>query len=256
MFGWTKNRRRRELLESPLSHRESQSLSSYIWQASYLSQVQASTLLRWMRVFIAEKNWEGCQGLAVTEDMKQTIAASAGLMVMAYPEWYFDRTETLLIHPRPYAARTPTSALPNGIVGETYRAGETVYRGPVVLNWRDVELASNTPNHGNHLVIHEMAHQLDMINGPSADGIPPLPKHVNEEAWRASLAGEYDAACDVVKSGDEVLIDDYGLTSLSEFFAVASEYYFQIPDELAYFHPGVFKLLLQFYQVDLRQKTS
>ncbi len=173
-------------------------------------------------------------------------------MVLAYPDWYFDRTSTILIHPRPYVSRTPTTANPAGVVGEQARSGETMYRGPVVLNWQDVHRASVRPFEGHHLVIHEFAHQLDMINGPWADGFPPLPNHVNEDDWRKALQAEFETACEIVRQGDSVLIDDYGLTNLSEFFAVASELYFQTPENLSKYHPGVFDLLLDFYQLDLR----
>jgi MtfA peptidase len=252
MFGWKKNRLRRELRDRPVVDEERTELTKHLWQAARLGDEQLSQLIRWSRVFTREKHWEGGNGLEITEVMKQTIAASAGLMVLAYPDWYFDRTATILIHPQPYLARTPSTADFPGIVGEHARSGETVYRGPVVLNWQDVYRASNRPFEGHHLVIHEFAHQLDMINGPWADGFPPLPQHVDEKAWREALAAEFKIASEIVEQGHSVLIDDYGLTSLSEFFAVASELYFQTQENLSEYHPGVFDLLLKFYQLDLR----
>ncbi len=252
MFGWKKNRQRRELLDRPVSDAERMDLKRHLWQAARLDNTQSAQLVRWSRVFTQEKRWEGCDGLEITDIMMQTIAAAAGLMVLAYPDWYFDRTTTILIHPRPYVARTPSTVDAAGIVGEHARAGETIYRGPVVLNWQDVHRASLRPMEGHHLVIHEFAHQLDMINGKWADGFPPLPQHVNETNWRTALSAEFQHAGKIVEQGHAVLIDDYGLTSLSEFFAVASELYFQTPENLAEYHPGVFELLLDFYQVDLR----
>ncbi len=252
MFGWSRTRRRKRLLESPASSDELSKLDIALWQAKRLTTTQRESLTRWMRVFINEKRWEGCEGLTVTDEMKRIIAASAGLMVGAYPDWYFDRTETILLYPKPYVARVPTTQHVEGVVGEFFRAGETLYRGPVILNWRDIVRDARHPEDGHHLIIHEFAHQLDMINGPWADGFPPLPNHVDELAWRKSLSAEYEAALEVVAEGDSVLIDDYGLTSLSEFFAVGSELYFQTPVDLAEFHPGVFELLHAFYQLDLR----
>jgi Mlc titration factor MtfA (ptsG expression regulator) len=252
MFGWKKNRSRRQLRDRPVLDSELSDLKVHLWQASRLNDEQLGQLVRWSRVLIHEKRWEGCSGLGVTDTMKQTISASAGLMVLAYPEWYFDRTSTILVHPRPYVGRTPTTTSVAGVVSEHARSGETMYRGPVVLNWQDVYRESVRPFDGHHLVIHEFAHQLDMINGPWADGFPPLPNHVNENEWRKALQAEFDAACEIVSRGDAVLINDYGLTNLSEFFAVASELYFQTPENLSEYHPGVFDLLLDFYQLDLR----
>jgi Mlc titration factor MtfA (ptsG expression regulator) len=252
MFVWTRKRRREKLLESSVQFDELSRLDASLWQASQLSVDQRERLARWIRVFIAEKRWEGCNGFEISDEVKRTIAASAGLMVLAYPDWYFDRTKTLLIYPRPYVAKSPTNIQAEGVVGEYARSGETVYRGPIILNWRDIVRESHRPFEGRHLIIHEFAHQLDMINGPWADGFPPLPNHVDEKIWQEALRAEYQAAVDVVEQGESVLIDDYGLTSLSEFFAVGSELYFQTPDELAEFHPGFFALLDSFYQVDLR----
>jgi Mlc titration factor MtfA (ptsG expression regulator) len=92
-----------------------------------------------------------------------------------------------------------------------------------------------------------------MINGPGADGLPPLPSQIDEHVWRTSMHREYEAARTMVAEGYNILMDDYGLTEESEFFAVASELYFQRPRELADYHPNVFELLKQFYEIDLRQ---
>jgi Mlc titration factor MtfA (ptsG expression regulator) len=185
--------------------------------------------------------------------MQWSIAATAGMMVLAYPDWYFDKTATILVHPRPYRVRVDSAAVSNNPIlgGEFHRAGETIYRGPVVLNWHDIQAAVASHNQGHHLVIHEFAHQLDMINGPAADGLPPLPGNVNEDSWRSQMRAEYEVARDMVGQGHNILMDDYGLTHESEFFAVASELYFQLPHELREYHPNVFKLLKQFYVIDM-----
>ncbi len=246
--------KRKQLLQKPILKEELQRLSHSLWQSAYLSQPQREQLIRWTRVFISEKAFEGCEGLEVTTEMQWQVAASAGLMVLAYPEWYFDKTATILIYPKVYRARVNArhSGLTIGteLAGEYYRAGETIYRGPVVLNHRDILAATNGNNEGHHIVVHEFAHQLDMINGPSADGLPPLPDNIDQESWLNAFKAEYKAAQDMVGQGYTILINDYGLTQESEFFAVASELYFQRAKELATFHPNVYELLKQFYVTD------
>jgi Mlc titration factor MtfA (ptsG expression regulator) len=103
------------------------------------------------------------------------------------------------------------------------------------------------------LAIHEFAHQLDLINSPFADGLPPLPANIDEKRWKAGMQREFQASRSMVADGYRVFINDYGLTKESEFFAVASELYFQAPRVLAEYHPNVFELLRQFYQQDLQQ---
>jgi len=246
---------RKSILAKPVTQKELADLSQVLWQSSLLAVEQRHLLAKWMRVFISEKNWEGCNGLVLTDRMRQTVAASAGLMVLKYPGWFFDRSTTILLYPEPYVARTQIPVLETSFHGELggyyYRAGETRYRGPVILNWSDVEAASSGHNHGEHLVVHEFSHQLNMINGPSADGLPPLPQGVSESVWMQAMKAEYEAAREMVAHGHRTLINDYGLSAQSEFFSVASELYFQRQAMLAQYHPKVYELLKQFYQIDL-----
>jgi len=186
--------------------------------------------------------------------MQWKVASQAGLMVLAYPDWHFGNTATVLIYPRPYVARETPISLGESITGiaiESLRAGETAYRKPVILNWNDVQLGAIDSNDGTSLVVHEFAHQLDLINGPSADGLPPLPKNVDEKLWWQSMKDELGAARSMVENGHRILIGDYGLSEPSEFFAVASELYFQEPRMLSRYHPNVFELLRTFYQINL-----
>jgi MtfA peptidase len=256
MFGWSKTRKRKQALAEVVTSAEMEELESVLWQTRLLTQEQNEYLARWIRVFVAEKHWEGCNGLRLTPAIKKSVAAFAGLMVLAYPGWYFDRTETILVYPRPYVAKESKSFGSGGLVGDQARAGETTYRGPVIVNWNDIRRAQLRPDAGHNIVIHEFAHQLDFINGPAADGLPPLPHTVDERAWMNDFTAQHRAAEEIVASGEQVLIDDYGLTSLSEFFAVSSELYFQTPEELFYYHPGVFDLLKAFYQIDLRTGST
>lgn len=259
MFEWLFGQRK-QWLAQPVLTSDFAMLDRSFWQARNLLPSQREQIIRWTKVFIGEKNWEGCDGLEVTEMMKWHVATTAGLMVLAYPDWYYDKTATILIHPAAYKARVQPrmsgTTIGAELAGEFYRAGETIYRGPVVLNWRDIQLAANGPNDGHHLVIHEFAHQLDMINSPAADGLPPLPSNVDERAWLNALKAEYHAAQEMVSQGYRILIDDYGLTQESEFFAVSSELYFQRPMELAEYHPNVYRLLKQFYVVDMATVLS
>ncbi|MCU0714842.1 MAG: M90 family metallopeptidase [Pirellula sp.] len=256
VFHWLFGGRRR-MIASPVREEERQWLRRSLWQAEYLPSELQEKLIRWCRVFVREKNWEGCNGLSITPEIQWSISAAAGLMVLSYEDWYFDRTQTVLVYPAPYVAREDGhSSLLNtnipAIMGEFPRAGQTIYRGPVVVNWEDILSDRQDGDDGDHLVIHEFAHQLDLINSPFADGLPPLPSGIDEERWRREMTGEFNEARRLVEQGYNVLIDDYGLTSESEFFAVASEHYFQMPHELAEYHPHVFELLKQFYRIDLR----
>jgi hypothetical protein len=249
MFGWLRQRRRQALMQSSITDQERRDAQRGLWQFSTLACGQQDWLLRWSRVFVQEKYWEGCKGLTVTSPMKHYVALQAGYMVQAYPDWYFDRTPSIVIHPEPYVAQRAASGVGDLVVrGDYERSGETSYRSSVVLNWEDIQLAAIGPNEGHSLVVHEFAHQLDFINGPLADGLPPLPPHIDPQHWGARMKGEFELARSMVEQGDWILLDDYGLTELSEFFAVGSEQFFQQPELLARHHPGVYDLMWSFYQ--------
>ncbi|MCY2975193.1 MAG: M90 family metallopeptidase [Planctomycetota bacterium] len=255
-MGFISRWRRSKLKRLSISQSDLTMLKHSLWQATYLPPNLQEQLIRWARLLIFDKFWEGCDGLSVSKEMQWKVSAQAGLMVVGYPDWHFDKTATVLIYPRPYVARDSPVLLGGytvGIEGESVRAGETGYRKPVILNWNDVQLGARDANDGHNLVIHEFAHQLDLINGPSADGLPPLPHNVDEVKWWESMKAELQAARAIVADGYRVLIGDYGLSEPSEFFAVSSELYFQQPHLLAEYHPTVYELLQIFYQIDLRE---
>ncbi len=236
-----------------VSDAELRELERLVWQSVLLNDSTRRTMIGWSKRFIAGKNWEGCEGFVIHPHVQRTVALNASLLVLAYPDWSFPSTQTVLIYPRPYKARSRGGDLHSGLGGEFYRAGETRARGPIVLNWRDIELAIDPHNDGDHLILHEFAHQLDMIDDPNADGVPPLPESVEAPRWKREFMGEFEAARAAVERGNPILINDYGLTHPSEFFAVASECYFQIPRDLREYHPRLYGLLREFYITDLAQ---
>lgn len=226
-------------------------LDRYVWQAGWLDDSRRRSMVVWAKRFIASKHWEGCNGFRINDEVKKTIALNASLLVLAYPEWTFPSTRTILVYPRPYKARSRGGDLHHGLGGEYYRSGETLARGPIALNWHDIQRAIHRDNDGDHIVLHEFAHQLDMCDDPKADGIPPLPPGLDAEQWREDFETEFHLAREMVEQGEEIVIDDYGLTHPSEFFAVASECYFQIPWDLREYQPDLYELLQDFYVTDL-----
>ena len=256
VFRWWTAARRRRLLsgKEPVGFREQ--LSDGVWQWNYLPDDVAESATDWSRIFIAEKYWEGCGGLKLQPYHQAVIAGQASLMTLAFSDWFFDRCRTLLLYPTDYVAPGITHMVDGhtGVHGEQARSGQTSYRGPVILNWSAIEAAGESSNDGHSLTIHELAHQLDFDNGPSDDGVPPLPHGVNSDRWQASFNNQLEQLRERVSYGDyDVLVDDYGLTSPGEFFAVGSELFFQLPHELAELHSELFDLLLVFYQRDWRE---
>ncbi len=246
-WSWLWNRSSSETITTE----QFEELDRLVWQAAWLDDATRRSMIHWSNRFIASRHWEGCNGFRINEEVKRTVALNASLLVLAYPEWTFPSTRTILIYPRPYKARSRGGDLHHGLGGEYYRSGETLARGPIALNWLDIQRAIHRDNDGDHIVLHEFSHQLDMIDDPTADGIPPLPRRLNSDRWRKDFMSEFQLARELVEQGEQIVIDDYGLTHPSEFFAVATECYFQIPWDLREYHPELYRLLQEFYITDL-----
>jgi len=245
LFGWLRERRRRKLLAQPFPQ-EWLSFLEDVPHYQHLSAPEQARLRDDLRIFIAEKNWEGCRGLKVTDRMKVTIAAQACLLVLAIPNNHFAEVCSILIYPRAY--QVPGGHYLGG--GFTLERpdpvlGNTQYRGPVLLSWADVRDVRG----GHNLVLHEFAHQLDFLNG-WIDGTPPLGSKEQYEQWREVMTAEFERLRKESAEGQPTLLDPYGATNEAEFFAVATECFFEQPVEMARRHARLYELLRDYYHQD------
>jgi MtfA peptidase len=249
MFGWLKNRRRRQLLETPFPEAWPGILDA-VPHYRVLPQTGQAKLRDNLRIFIAEKEWEGCRGLEITDEMKVTIAALACLLVLGMDDFHFDNVQTILLYPAGFVARDK-KGLADGtyLEGDSERLGEAHYRGPVILSWDEIQADLHNPRDGCNLVMHEFAHQLDMLNG-EADGVPLLPAGLTQR-WQKVMLREYNHLCRLADRGvQDTLIDPYGANDPAEFFAVVTESFFNVPVELQSEHPRLYDVLKDYYRQD------
>jgi Mlc titration factor MtfA (ptsG expression regulator) len=252
IFHWFKQRQRQKILARPFPKTWEEILGQNIWQSACLSTSQMARLRRLVRVFMAEKNWEGCNGLTLTEEMQVTIAGMIAVQVAGLPEEeYFDHVLSILVYPEGYVAKE-TQVIGTGLVieGESDRIGEAWYRGPVILSWSDVIAAAEGRTWGRNVVFHEMAHQLDMINGRSVDGCPVLKSTASYDRWTAVMDREYQQLVENCRHRRRSVIDCYGATNPGEFFAVISEVFFEAGIALREYHPDLYAILMDFYGLD------
>jgi len=215
----------------------------------HLSPGEQARLRDELRVFVAEKNWEGCGGLQVTEEMKVTIAAQACLMTLGLDGEPFRDVLSVLIYPAGYSV--PQERWHSGwsIAGESARLGESWYRGPVILSWAEIEDDSRHPGYGNNLIWHEFAHQIDMLDR-STNGTPPLETREARRQWHDVMTSEFEQLKSDARAGRSTVLDTYGAESEAEFFAVATECFFDAPAELRSEHPRLYELLSGYYRQD------
>lgn len=250
IFSWLRRRRRERLLAQPFPVGWLTILDRNVAHYKYLSPAEQGKLQDDLRIFIAEKHWEGCGGLQITDEMQVTIAAQACLLVLGMEHNYFDRVPTILVYPKGFL-NPPVQDDGNAIVIDEVdgRIGEAHYRGPVILSWKDVLYQGRHPSEGANLVFHEFAHQLDMLDG-SVNGTPPLRDDAASRHWDEVMTNEYERLIHESEQGRATLLDQYGTKDEGEFFAVATECFFDKPMQLARRHPRLYELLRDYYRQD------
>ena len=259
MFSFFRARRRQKLLaEKPLSPE----LWSLVLEQhpilGRLTPAEAASLKDLTTIFLAEKQFECVQGLVLEPYQKASIAVQACLPILHLGlDWYQDWS-TLILTPREFKdkRRDPDGALVHEYDEEL--GGQVMELGPVILSWRDVE--DSGWGDGYNVVIHEMAHKLDLRSG-DYDGCPPLHKGMSYKDWGQRFSQAYEDLRGKVqrlgKRAEKLLaIDPYAATDPAEFFAVCTEYFFEAPQVLKKEYPGVYEQLCLFYrQEPLSERT-
>ena len=201
-------------------------------------------------VFLGEKSFEGCGGLTVTDEMRVTIAGQACLLLLNRPTRYFPGLNAILIYPHAYVKRAKRQ---EGLVEfedqRQVNLGESWSNGTLVLSWNDVANTSHDVRDGHNLVLHEFAHQLDTEDGVG-DGIPILDQQSKYFHWAEVVNKEYAQLVSLTKKGKKDIIQAYGATNPAEFFAVATEAFFERPVLMNRKHPDLYAELKGFYRVD------
>jgi Mlc titration factor MtfA (ptsG expression regulator) len=209
----------------------------------------AWTRLRAMAAeFLERKSIEPVQGLEMDPAAYASVAALACLPVLELGLDAYDGWTSVVVYPGGFMARGH-EVDEAGVVHEfeEARSGESWLQGPVILSWEDV--AASGHRDGFNVVVHEMAHKLDMLNG-DANGFPPLPTGMDEVAWHRDLSAAFQDLDERLEAGRYTPIDDYAAQSPAEFFAVASEYFFELPGVLEGEYPEVYGHLAAFYRQD------
>ncbi len=205
-----------------------------------------------IQVFLAEKAFIGCDDLAVTDEMRVTIAAQACLLLLNRRDHYYPRLHQVLVYPGPFVVRRERT---NGIGllhdEERILSGESWAHGQVILSWQDVLEGALAADDGRNVTIHEFAHQLDQEKG-HANGAPDLADFQRYPRWSRVLGQEYGALQERLLNQEASLLNPYAATDPAEFFAVCSEVFFEQPGHLAAGHPALYDELSRFYRVDPR----
>ncbi len=253
MFNWFRNRRRRKILQSPFPAAWKEVLLKRVIHYSYLLEEEQAKLEQLIQFFIAEKSFEGCGGLEITDEIKVVIAAQASLLVLGLPPFQYRPLKTILVYPT--TVKVPESRLSMfsadlSIVPQNQAIlGQAWLRGPVILVWDAVVRDAKHPQRGHNVVYHEFAHILDMRDG-TADGTPELHSTQLYRQWVEICSREFFVLKKMAKNHKKSLLDHYGAVHEAEFFAVATELFFDRPLKMLHEYHDLYQVLRLYYGQD------
>ena len=242
--------KRRRAMEAPFPPAWDEILERNLPLVTRLDEDDRATLRKMVQGFLAEKRFEGLGGLELTDEIRVTIAAQACLLLLHRDHACYPKLRSILVYPTTYEAPTQTMS-PDGVMteGRQRRLGEAWTLGSVVLAWDSVRGGAADPKDGQNVVLHEFAHQLDMEDS-AADGAPVLERRGMYAAWARVLGAEYEDLQESIRRRQRTVMDRYGATNPAEFFAVATETFFEKPRQLKKKHPELYEQLQAFYRQD------
>jgi len=250
MFRWLTKRRRAALRQAALPAAWQAIIDRNVPYASRLPADDRHELAGHVQVFLAEKSFEGCGGLEITDEIRVTVAAQACILLLHRETDYFSKLVSILVYPSTYVV-PGGQHVGDGMMSldEEARLGESWISGVVVLVWDSVLAGARDMHDGHNVVLHEFAHQLDQEDGAS-DGAPILSQHSRYVAWARVLGDEFDTIVAATGYSHGDVIHPYGATNPAEFFAVVTETFFEKPRQLKARHPELYEQFQQFYRQD------
>jgi len=259
VFDWFRRRRRQQLTRGGFPDAWRSTIRRNVPHYADLHDDEQARIHDFVQIFVAEKSWEGCGGLVLDDEIRVTVAAQAGLLVLGLPHEYYRNVQTILIYPStvvtpdrpPGVFEQPRIHAASGvpILGEAWR------RGPVILVWDAVMRAARHPHDGHNVVYHEFAHKLDMLDG-AADGTPLLESRAAIERWAEVCSHAFNDLRARLERGQPTFLDAYGATNEAEFFAVATEHFFDQPRKMRKNEPDLYGVLRDFYGQDPAERST
>lgn len=203
--------------------------------------------------FVATVPFEACGDLELTEEMVITVAAQACLLVLNREGRPYPELRGVYLYPTTFSS-VQRSRDEMGIVteGEVRRLGESWEAGSVVLAWDSVDHGARDIFDAENVTFHEFAHQLDHEDG-ATDGAPGLPNRAAYRSWAGVFSENYTDFIHQLEDGRKTVLHPYAATNPAEFFAVATEAFFEKPRQLAKKRPDLYEKLSGYYGFDPRE---
>ncbi len=253
MFHWLRDHRRKKILQEPFPDEFRGILAERFRHYCFLDDAEKRHMEQLVQVFLAEKEFEGCNGLEITDEIRVVIAAEACMLLLGLHHDLYRGLVSVLVYPS--VVVTPPRGqgvfLQSPMVEKppTPISGQAMLRGPVILVWDIVKRDARHPERKHNVVYHEFAHMLDMEDG-TADGTPVLHSREEYKIWARVFTEEFTTLRRRSQSGKKTFLDPYGAVNEAEFFAVATEFFFDEPIQMQTGHKALYDVLSGFYNQD------
>ena len=259
MFNWLTNRRRKKLNEAPFSVLWEDIILQNVAHYSMLEDDERSHLRALIQVFIAEKHWEGASGLELTDEIRVTISAQACLLLLGLHHNYYRNVQSIIIYPSTVVPPQRKPSFFENAITPVARdqpiIGQAFLQGPVIIIWDAALSGGRHPASGHNVIYHEFAHKMDMLDG-AADGTPPLRNRAEYRDWVQTCSHEFLRLKQDALKGKKSFLDAYGATNEAEFFAVATEQFFDRPRSMIAHAPDLYRVLKEYYRQDPSGRRS
>ena len=242
-----KNARRRKALQQPFPDEWVEILKQNLPPYSKLSDTLRQELIGDIKIFLAEKSFEGCGGLELTDEIKVTISAQACMLLLNRKDDCYPKLSSVLVYPSTYI--DGSKGLFTNKTDKVARLGESWTMGTVVLAWDSVKRGALNFDDGRNVTLHEFAHQLDQEDG-RADGAPILEERSAYRPWARIFSKEFALLQEKKKKRKGSVFSKYGATNPAEFFAVVTEALYEKPRQFQKKHPELYEEMREYYKVD------
>lgn len=256
LFLWVPRLRLKRAIAAPFPEEWVALLEENIQVYKKLPMPLRHQLRKLIKQFLHQVHFSGAGGLEISDEIRVTIAAEACMLILNRKSQVYPRLRYIIVYPTTFVVqrdRVDESGVvshgPGGMLGESWQAGK------VILAWDSVLHGSRNFLDGQNVVLHEFAHQLDSETG-SANGAPLLGGASSYGIWATVLSGEFEKLQAASRRRRRSIMDHYGATNPAEFFAVATETFFEKPRQMAKDHDELFETLKAYYRIDPREWQS
>jgi Mlc titration factor MtfA (ptsG expression regulator) len=241
--------RRARVLRAPFPASHRAILLADVDHYRRLGDVERKRFENDVAIFLAEQTITGPKGEPIDEELRVLVAASAAIVVFGRPGFRYPTTRDVIIYEGTFDETYASGAGAGASSGKSY-LGMVHGSGPILFSARALRDGFRNPHDASNVGLHEFAHVLDFDAG-QADGVPGFMPWKSVSPWLSMMHRETKRI-----RRHESILRQYAATNEAEFFAVATEMFFEQPDRMKEKHPDLYALMTQAYGQDPAMRST